>query len=144
MKWIQSVVPGLMFTIAVCLSNQVGATTSSDSGEAPEPALKSTDAMAEQARQDRAAFAAKAQEAIDDLRAKISTVKGKAQKLSGEARVKLDAQIRSLERDQKVAHRKLAKLRTVAGEEWQKLKRDVSTSIDHLRQSVEKAKKSLE
>jgi hypothetical protein len=143
MKWIQGVVPGLMFTIAVCLTNEVGAANSSDPEKPPEGAPKSTDTMAEQARQNSAAFAAKAQKAIDELKTKIATVKGKAQKIRGEARVKLDEQIKNLERDQKAAQRKLAKLRTVAGEEWQTLKTDVSTSIDHLRQSVEKAKKSL-
>ena len=143
MKRILLVLLGLALTVPVGADEQGSAAQpKSDSASVPDKAAKSLDAMADKARQERDAFVAKAQKDIDELNARIATLKSEAQKLGGEAKAKFDKQIKSLEREQRAAQGKLAKLKAVAGEKWRTLKADVSTAIDHLRQSVDKTKKS--
>lgn len=69
----------------------------------------------------------------------VSTCEKKAQEATGEAKAKLDQQIRKLEQEQKAAEQKLAELKSTIGEKWKELKAGVTDAIDRLNQSIRKA-----
>ncbi len=95
---------------------------------------------ADQAKQLRNEFVGKMQQDLDEMNTKLGELKAKAQTLTGEAKVKIDQQIQSLEQEQKAAVQKFEELKSATGEKWSEMKTGVGDAVEHLKQSVKKAR----
>ena len=138
-RLLMPVLLGLSLALSACEKKEEAAPPATSEGVKQE-ATAATGAAEEQAKQMRNEFVAKAQQEMDELNAKLAELKTKAQTLTGEAKVRIDQQLKSLEQEQKTAAQKLGDLRAATGEKWNELKAGVSESVDRFKKSVKTAK----
>lgn len=131
---------GLAFAVSAAEKKEEGVPPKTGSADVRKETGEAIDAMAVKARQERDEFVAKAQKEMGELNKKMAELKKKAKLLGGEAKAKIDRQIRDLEPEMKVAEKKLADLKSATSEKWTELKAGVSGAIDRLKQSLQKTR----
>ena len=134
------VVLGLSFILSACGKKDEAAPPKTGVEGVKQEAAAAIGAAEEQAKQMRNEFVAKAQQEMDELNAKLAELKTKAQKLTGEAKVKINQQIQNLEQEQKTAAQKLGELKSATGEKWNELKAGASEAVDRFKKSVKTVK----
>jgi cation transport regulator ChaC len=88
---------------------------------------------------ERDAFIRQVQQEIDKQAAELADIRNKAAVATGQAKDKLEQQLKKLEQEKKIVDEKLAGLKASVGEKWKELKADVVSAIDKFRQSVKSA-----
>ena len=131
---------GLALTVSAAEKREEGAPTKTGSTDVRKETGEAVDAMTAKARQERDEFVAKAQKEMAELKKNMAALNKKAKKLSGEAKANLDQQVKNLEPELKAAEQKLADLKSATGEKWAELKSGVSSAIDRLKQTMQKAR----
>lgn len=131
---------GLAFAVSAAEKREQGVPPKTGSADVRKETGEAIDAMAAKARQERDEFADKAQKEMAELNKNMAELRKKAKKLGGEAKVKIDRQIRDLEPERKAAEKKLADLKSATSEKWAELKSGVSGAIDRLKQSMQKTR----
>ncbi len=131
---------GLAFTVSAAEKKAEGAPPKTGSADVRKETGEAVDAMTAKARQERDEFVGKAQKEMAELKKNMAALKKKAKTLSGEGKANLDLQVQNLEQELKVTEQKLADLKTATGEKWAELKAGVSSAIDRLKQTMQKAR----
>ena len=131
---------GLVLNVSAAEKREEGVPPKANSADVRKEAGETVDAATAKARQERDEFVVKAKKELAELNKKMSELKNKAKKLSGEGKAKLDRQIQDLEPELKAAEQKLADLKSATGEKWEELKAGVSGAIDRLKQSMKKTR----
>ena len=85
-------------------------------------------------------FINKAHKELDELDTKLVALRNKAEAFSGEAKINIELQIKSLEQEQNEAKQKLTELQSATVEKWEILKQGAVEAIDHFKQAIDKAK----
>jgi TolA-binding protein len=129
---------GLALTASAAEKSEEGAPPKADSSDVRKEVGEAVDAVAAKARQERDEFVVKAQKEMAELNKKMAELRKKAKKLGGEAKARLDRQIREMEPERKAAEQKLADLKSATEEKWEELKTGVSSAIDRLTQAMQK------
>lgn len=129
---------GLALNVSAAEKKEGGVSPKTGSTDVRKEAGEAVDAATAKARQERDEFVGKAQKEMVELNKKMAELRKKAKKLGGEAKTKLDLQIRNLELDLKVAEQKVADLKSATGEKWEELKTEVSGVIDRLKLVMQK------
>jgi Skp family chaperone for outer membrane proteins len=129
---------GLALTASAAEKPEEGAPPKTDSADVRKEVGEAVDAVAAKARQERDEFVVKAQKEMAELNKKMAELRKKAKKLGGEAKARLDRQIREMEPERKAAEQKLADLKSATEEKWEELKTGVSSAIDRLTQAMQK------
>lgn len=110
--------------------------------KAPEvsiPAKDISSAVAALPGGEQGEFVLKLQKDMDELTTSIKDLRTKADGMSGEAKQKLEEQIRKLEEDLQATQLKFAELKSAAGDKWKELQAGMNESIDRLKQSAKQA-----
>ena len=126
---------GLVLAISACEKKEEKAPPKVSSEDVKKEAKEAVGAAVEYVNQERDEFVNKAQKDMDAINVRIEELKKKAQDATGEAKVKLEQQIESLEQRRQAAEEKLDALKSATGEAWKDLKADVEAAIHHLKQS---------
>jgi hypothetical protein len=93
------------------------------------------------AKKEKDQFVAAVENDVQETKAKISDLKSKITNATGKAKNVMEQQITALEEELRIAEQKLTDLKSATVEKWKDLQRGMSTAIDHLKQSVQKAHK---
>ena len=135
---------GLLMTTPSFGNNEELQSSNPTSGNQSNKENKSTvDTAAEKLKKEHDKFVREAQDQLGDLNRRIAELRRMARKESGEAKIRINQEIRLLEKEQKEAEQKLAKLQAELGKKWDVLKADVSDAIERLKKSIEKTKNDI-
>ena len=104
--------------------------------EAKKDTTEKAGTVASTVEKERKEFVAAAERDLRELKAEMHNLKKKAAAAAGDERVKLTEQTKSIDKQLKVASRKLTELKSAAPEKWRELKTEVAGAIDHLKQSL--------
>ena len=97
-------------------------------------AAEAAGAAADYARQEKDAYVARAQRAVDEGRAEIERLQAEARRGSATTRGKLEGRIEAMEARWKLAERRLGELKAASGEAWKDLRAGVDRAVEDLRQ----------
>jgi hypothetical protein len=111
------------------------------SGEAKQEPKAVVGAVESAAKKERDEFVAAVEKDLGELKAKIASLRSEGVKTSGKARAAMEQQITALEQEAKSAEQKLADTKSATVERWKDLQAGTKATLDHLRQSVQKALK---
>ena len=132
-----------MFMSASWGSNAEPSSTQTNPDNNKKESTSTIDSATEKLKKEHDEFIRKAQDQLGDLNRRIVELRRTARKKSGEAKIRINQEIRLLETEQKEAEKKLAKLQVEIGKKWETLKSDVSDAIERLEKSVEKTRNDM-
>jgi Skp family chaperone for outer membrane proteins len=135
-----SILMGSALAVSAAEKKEESAPPKVDPADVRKETREAVDAVTAKVRQERDEFVGKAQKEIAELNKKMAELRKEAEKLGGEAKARLDRQIRNLEPELKAAEKKFADLKSATGEKWEELKVGVSGAIDRLKQSMQKTR----
>jgi hypothetical protein len=133
-----------IFSIAIGLGLLVAAVSvSCDKLRTPVPSLQPAPAVTGKSTQpddERTTFSQETQIEIDELREAIAKLKTKAEAASNDIRTKLVEEATRLETERLHAQEQLGLLKTASVDSWKQLKETLRTSVDRLKDAVQKAR----
>ena len=109
------------------------------SGEAQQEPKAVAGGVESSAKKERDEFVAAMDKELGELQAKIADLRREVTKASGKARAALEQQITALEAETRSAEQKLADIKSATVETWKALQAGMKATLDHLKQSVQKA-----
>lgn len=128
---------GILF-LGLTLGLAVSAKASSADARNDQGAAVS--ASAAQVKNERKEFFDKVRTDLEQLQADIGALD---RKMAKEAKMKFKEEKIKLEQERIEAEKKLTALQSASDETWQKLKSGVTESVDHLKESIKKARHDL-
>jgi TolA-binding protein len=124
-----------LLVAAACLALPVLA----QQGEAPKGGAAPGGAQARpNSAAERDEIVARVQRAMDELRAAGEELGRRAEKASGEARIALEQQLRSLRDDQKKLESRLQELRAATAQQWKQLQEEIDRTLQQFRRSEDR------
>lgn len=135
------IVLGLVLGISACDKREGIPLPRIGAGEVKQQAREAAGAVENAAKKEKDQFVAAVENDVQETKAKISDRKSKITNATGKAKTVMERQITALEEELRVAEQKLTDLKSATVEKWKDLQRGMSTAIDHLKQSVQKAQK---
>ena len=139
LSWL--IVLGLASGMSACDRHDGVPLPRTGAGEVKQQAKELVGAVENTAKEDKDQFVAAVQNDVQEIKAKIGDLKSRITKAAGKGKAAMEQQITALEEEAKVAEQKLTDLKSAAVEKWKGLQQDMSTALDHLRQSVQKVEK---
>jgi TolA-binding protein len=126
---------GLAWILAACEKKEEKAPPKVSFEDVKKQTQEAVETAVQFAKQERDEFIQKAQKDLDALNGKLEELKKQAQGETGEAKDKMDRQIKNLQEQQQVAEKKLSNLKSATGDAWKDLKTGTEAAIDSIRKS---------
>lgn len=135
-----------LMTVALTISLAgfgVGAYAEVTAKDVKHDAAQAADSAATYAEQERDEYIRQAQKEIDELRAGIDQLGVKARAARDDAKVRLEADIKTLDKKWDTTESKLGDVKAANARAWEKLKSGMDSAIKDLKQSLARAKKEF-
>jgi hypothetical protein len=136
----------LLMTVALTLSLAgfgISARAEITAKDVKNNTVQAADSAATYAEQERDMYIRQAQKEIDELHAGIDQLGVKARAARDDAKARLEAEIKTLNKKWDATESKLGDVKSVNARAWEKLKSGMDSAIEDLKQSLARAKKEF-